>query len=67
MLLSKVLADGELAASNSEARRLIQQGGVRVDGDAVREIKAEISTNGTDSILIQVGKRRFAKVSFSKD
>ena len=65
MLLSKVLVDGELAASNSEARRLIQQGGVRVDGDAVREIKAEISTNGTDSILIQVGKRRFARVSFS--
>ncbi|MBD3855421.1 MAG: tyrosine--tRNA ligase [Acidobacteria bacterium] len=67
MLLSKVLADGELAASNSEARRLIQQGGVRVDGDAVREIKAEISTTGSEPILVQVGKRRFAKVSFSKD
>ena len=65
MLLSKVLVDGELAASNSEARRLIQQGGVRVDGDAVREIKAEISTTGSDPILVQVGKRRFAKVSFS--
>lgn len=65
MLLSKVLVDGELAASNSEARRLIQQGAVRVDGDAVREIKAEISTTGSDPILVQVGKRRFAKVSFS--
>ena len=65
MLLSKVLVDGELAVSNSEARRLIQQGGVRVDGDAVREIKAEISTTGSEPILVQVGKRRFAKVSFS--
>ena len=65
MLLSKVLVDGELAVSNSEARSLIQQGGVRVDGDAVREIKAEISTTGSEPILVQVGKRRFAKVSFS--
>jgi len=67
MLLSKILAEGELAASNSEARRLIQQGAVKVDGDAVRDIKAEISTGGSDSILIQVGKRRFAKVSFTRD
>jgi len=65
MLLSKVLVDGELAASNSEARRLIQQGGVKVDGCAVRDVKAEISTTGTESILIQVGKRRFRKVSFT--
>ncbi len=66
MLLSKVLVEGELAASNSEARRLIQQGGVKVDGDTVRDDKAEISTTGTEPILIQVGKRRFAKVSFSR-
>ena len=65
MLLSKVLVEGQLAASNSEARRLIQQGGVKVDGNAVRDIKAEISTTGKEPILIQVGKRRFAKVSFS--
>jgi tyrosyl-tRNA synthetase len=65
MLLSKVLVGGELAASNSEARRLIQQGGVKVGGDAVRDIKAEISTTGAEPILIQVGKRRFAKVSFT--
>jgi len=65
MLLSKVLVEGELVASNSEARRLIQQGAVKVNGDAVRDTKAEISTTGPDSILLQVGKRRFAKVSFS--
>ena len=67
MLLSKVLVEGKLAASNSEARRLIQQGGVKVDGNAVRDIKAEISTTGNEPILIQVGKRRFAKVSFSSE
>ena len=67
MLLSKVLVEGELASSNSEGRRLIQQGGVKVDGDAVRDVKAEISTTGTDSILLQVGKRRFAKVTFTHE
>ena len=67
MLLSKVLVEGELATSNSEARRLIQQGGVKVDGDTVRDDKTEISTAGTEPLLIQVGKRRFAKVSFSDE
>ena len=65
MLLSKVLVVGGLAASNSEARRLLQQGGVKVDGDAERDIKAEISTTGAEPVLIQVGKRRFAKMSFN--
>ena len=53
MLLSKILVEGELISSNSEARRLIQQGGVKVDGSAVRDIKAEISTIGSDPILLQ--------------
>jgi tyrosyl-tRNA synthetase len=67
MLLSKLLVAAELAASNSEARRLIVQGGVKVDGEALRDVKAEISTTGSESLLIQVGKRRFAKVSFTRE
>jgi tyrosyl-tRNA synthetase len=67
MLLSKVLVASELASSNSEARRLIQQGGVKVDGEAQRDVKTEIVTTGAESILIQVGKRRLAKVSFSTE
>jgi tyrosyl-tRNA synthetase len=65
MLLSKLLLEGKLASSNSEARRLIQQGGVKVDGDVVKDIKAEITTTGDEPLLVQVGKRRFAKVTFS--
>jgi tyrosyl-tRNA synthetase len=67
MLLSKVLVEGGLATSNSQARRLIQQGGVKVEGEASRDIKAEIDTTGSDALLIQVGKRRFARVTFSRD
>ncbi len=65
MLLSKVLVEAGLASSNSEARRLIQQGGVKVDGEVVEDIKATTATTGIDPILIQVGKRRFAKVTFT--
>ena len=66
VLLSKVLVDGGLASSNSEARRLIQQGGVRVDGEQASDIKSLVSTVGSTPILLQVGKRRFAKVRFSR-
>jgi tyrosyl-tRNA synthetase len=66
MLLSRVLVDGGLASSNSEARRLIQQSGVRVEGEAASDIKAVVATTGTQPILLQVGKRRFARVSFTR-
>ena len=67
MLLSKIMVEGGLASSNSEARRLIQQGGVRVDGEVASDTKARVSTVGQQVVLLQVGKRRFAKVSFSRD
>lgn len=66
MLLSKILVAGDFAASNSEARRLIQQGGVKVNGSVVNDIKAEIVTTASEPLLIQVGKRRYAKVGFNK-
>jgi tyrosyl-tRNA synthetase len=65
MLLSKLLVEAGLASSNSEARRLMEQGGVRVDGEAVRDPKAEVATGGSEPLLVQVGKRRFARISFS--
>ena len=61
VLLSRVLVDGGLASSNSEARRLIQQGGVKVDGKAANDTKALVSTAGSQPLLVQVGKRRFAR------
>ncbi|MDX2437456.1 MAG: tyrosine--tRNA ligase [Acidobacteriota bacterium] len=67
MLLSKIMVEGGLASSNSEARRLIQQGGVRVDGEVASDTKARVSTVGQQVVLLQVGNRRFAKVSFNRD
>lgn len=49
------------AKSNSEARRLVQQGGVRIDGRVIESVDEEIRLSGGD--LLQVGKRKYAKVS----
>jgi len=61
-LLFKVLAQAELVKSNSEGRRALQQGGVKVNGEKVSDENLEIAASG--EYIIQVGKRRFAKVRF---
>ena len=54
-----MLVEAGLASSKSEARRLVQQGGVSVD----REKQSDPTTLfQVGSQLIQVGKRRYAKV-----
>jgi tyrosyl-tRNA synthetase len=49
------------AASHSEARRLIEQGAVDLDGEAVREVGFKVSSDGIH--LLKVGKRKFFRVS----
>ncbi|RLE36648.1 MAG: tyrosine--tRNA ligase [Acidobacteria bacterium] len=63
LLLSKVLVLAGLAASNSEARRLMKQGGVKVDGEAAGDPKTTVAADAEKSLLIQVGKRRIANVT----
>jgi len=63
-LLCKVLAQASLVASNSEGRRAIQQGGVRINGERVTDENCEIPCSG--EYVLQVGKRRFARVRFSE-
>lgn len=50
----------KLLSSKSEARRMIQNGGVRIDGEKITDVhaKAEIREN----MIIQVGKRKFLKL-----
>lgn len=59
-----VLQRAALVTSKSEARRLIQQGGVRVDDERVGAIDAALPTDR--EALLQVGKRKFARVRFAK-
>jgi tyrosyl-tRNA synthetase len=48
------------ASSNGEARRLIQQGGVRINDEQVSDIKAVITP--ADGMILKVGKRKFARI-----
>ncbi len=48
------------AGSNNEARRLVQQGGVRIDGERVEDTDAELTFD--TPIVLQAGRRRFARV-----
>jgi len=63
--LVKALVMAELAPTNAEARRLVQQGGVRVDGETVRDPFATLPAAAGSSSLVQVGKRRFARIRFA--
>jgi tyrosyl-tRNA synthetase len=55
-----LMADSGLAASKSEARRLINGGGVRVDGTKVEQYELTLEP-GADAV-VQVGKRKFLRV-----
>jgi tyrosyl-tRNA synthetase len=57
--LAELLVETELAASKSEARRLIEQGGVRLNQNVVKD--AQVSVNSGD--VLQAGKRRFIKLA----
>jgi tyrosyl-tRNA synthetase len=63
-LLCKILAQADLVKSNSEGRRAIQQGGVKINGEKVSDENLEIVCSS--EYIIQVGKRRFARVKFVK-
>ena len=59
--LSRLMADAKLVSSRNEARRLIQQGAVSIDGERVSEDR-EVS--GPGEFVLKAGKRRFLKVAF---
>lgn len=60
--LAKIIADVGLAKSVGEARRLIDGGGVKVDGESVAPKQYNIDPSGLSGAVLQVGKRHFAKL-----
>jgi tyrosyl-tRNA synthetase len=60
--LPQLLSD-QFGQSNSHWRRVIEQGGVKIDGEAVREL--ELPAERLAGSVIQAGKRQFVKVSAS--
>ncbi len=57
--LPRLMSDTGLAASTSEARRLVVQGGVSVNGAKASDVRASLERG---EYLVQVGKRKFLKV-----
>ncbi|MFO7951251.1 MAG: tyrosine--tRNA ligase [Bacillota bacterium] len=58
-----VMVESGLASSKSEARRLIKQGGVKINGETVSAIDLTLDQDkGEDGLVLQVGKRKFARV-----
>jgi tyrosyl-tRNA synthetase len=61
--VAHLLADAGLAASRSEARRLISQGGVRIDGEVFSDAYGELPRVDLIGKVLQVGKRRFVRLT----
>jgi len=55
-----LLTQTKLASSKSEARRLIEQGGVSIDGERIENINSALPAK--DEFVLKVGKRRFVKI-----
>lgn len=58
--LADLLVQTNLAPSKKEAKRLIEQGGVKLNGEKVSNLSSEIELSG--EILLQVGKRKFLRI-----
>jgi len=61
--LVQVLKQIGLTSSTSEGIRMIGQGGIRLDGDKVADKYLKLAKGKT--VIVQVGKRKFARVSVS--
>ncbi|MBU0673465.1 MAG: tyrosine--tRNA ligase [Proteobacteria bacterium] len=61
--LPKLLVEVDLVKGTGEARRMISQNAVTVDGEKVTDQDYELKTVG--QVLLKVGKRRFCRVSFT--
>ncbi|MGH9838535.1 MAG: tyrosine--tRNA ligase [Blastocatellia bacterium] len=62
--LVDLLVQTDLAPSKAEARRLISQGGVKVNGGKIAEVAYEIETASVTEAQLQVGRLKFLKVVF---
>ena len=59
--IAQLCKQANLTGSTSEALRLIEQGGLRLDGDRVTDRALVVPAGAT--VVVQAGKRRFARVS----
>jgi len=63
MAIVKVLKESQLVSSASEALRMIEQGGVRINGEKITD--KGLAVKRGDTVVLQVGKRKFARVTLA--
>lgn len=63
ILLANLLKEAGLASSTSEARRSIESGAVKIDGEKATDVNLQIAANTQH--VYQIGKRRFARVKIN--
>lgn len=63
MPLANVIKEAGLVSSTSDAHRMVKQGAVKIDGERVEDSKQKL--NAGFSAVMQVGKRKFAKVTLA--
>ena len=61
--IANLLKNSQLTDSTSDALRMIKQGAVKIDGERINDTKLTVASGTT--LIVQVGKRRFAKVTVS--
>jgi len=61
--ITQLLKQLDLVPSTTEANRLVEQGGVKVNGERVSDRALKLAKGGT--YVVQVGKRKFARVTLS--
>jgi tyrosyl-tRNA synthetase len=60
--ICKLLVDAGLSTSTSEAKRLVEGGGVERDGEKVTDSKLKLNLKTGQSFVLKAGKKKFAKV-----
>ncbi|NMM37447.1 MAG: tyrosine--tRNA ligase [Glaciimonas sp.] len=60
--IGQLLKQANLCASSSEALRMVEQGGVRIDGNMISDKGLKVQAG---SMVLQVGKRKFARVTLA--
>jgi tyrosyl-tRNA synthetase len=60
--LTTLLVDLKLVPSKTEAVRLIEQGGVEIDGERVNDPRKEVKTYKPGEFLLRAGKKKFVKI-----
>ena len=61
--IAQLLKQAGLVSSTSDALRMIEQGGVKIDGERIEDKKLLLKTGS--KLVVQIGKRKFARVILS--